>query len=63
MFRERLIAACKLLLACFLAFIININVIYIDMYTPLLFGAIVLVMYGFLNPHDPHIQNLFHNIF
>ncbi len=62
MFRERLIAACKLIIACFISFIININVIYIDMYTPLLFGTFVLVVYGFLNPYDPHIQNLFQNI-
>ena len=44
-----------------MAFIININVIYIDMYTPLLFGTVVLVVYGFLNPLDPHVQNLFNN--
>ena len=61
MFYERLIAACKLLIVCFMAFIININVIYIDMYTPLLFGTVVLVVYGFLNPLDPHVQNLFNN--
>jgi hypothetical protein len=61
MFYERLIAACKLLIVCFMAFIININVIYIDMYTPLLFGTVVLMVYGFLNPFDPHVQNLFNN--
>lgn len=56
---KRLIAACKLLIVCFIAFIVHINKIDIDMYNPLLFGAVTLIMYAFLNPNDRHIRNLF----
>jgi hypothetical protein len=59
MFRQRLTAACKLILVCVIATFININKLHVDMYKPLLFGSSVLVVYAFLNPNDPHIKNLF----
>ena len=59
MFRQRVIAACKLVLVCLIAVCIHINKLHVDMYKPLLIGAGVLSLYAFLNPNDPHIRNLF----
>jgi hypothetical protein len=52
----------KLLCVFLYAFCIHVNKIHVDMYTPLLLAGLVLLVWVFLNPDDPHVQNLKRNI-
>lgn len=59
---QRLEGVVKLILVFLFAFCVHANKIHVDMYTPLLLAGLVLVVFVFLNPDDPHIQTLNHNM-
>ncbi len=56
---DRIIAIFKLIIVFIVSVLINIQMITADMIIPLSLAGFVLLVYGFLNPNDPHIKNLF----
>lgn len=59
---QRVEGVVNLLLVFLFAFCIHANKIHVDMYTPLLLAGLVLLVFVFLNPDDPHVRNLNRNM-
>ena len=58
---DRVIAVGKLIILFILCVLHNCSVLRADMIIPLSIGAIVILVFGFLHPHDTDIKKLFTN--